>query len=60
MKDNQAEESTETDTIEQKRQAYYRACIAEFQQLGYQEQYLAQLKDDLVPVMGVAPSDENF
>ncbi len=60
MKDNRVEESPETDTTEQKRQAYYRACIAEFQQLGYQEQYLAQLKDDLVPLMGVDPQDKNI
>jgi hypothetical protein len=60
MKDNRVEESPETDTTEQKRQVYYRACIAEFQQLGYQEQYLAQLKDDLVPLMGVNPQDKNI
>ena len=40
-------------TTEQEREAYYRACIAEFQQLGYQEQYLANLTDELVPVLGV-------
>ena len=45
--------------LEQERNAYYRACIAEFQQLGYQEQYLAQLTDDLVPVLGVNPSNKN-
>ena len=45
-------------TTEQERQAYYRACIAEFQKLGYQEQYLAELTDELVPVLGVNPADE--
>ncbi|MCQ8877458.1 hypothetical protein NQT69_05350 [Pseudoalteromonas shioyasakiensis] len=40
-------------TDEQKRQDYYRSCIAEFQQLGYQDQYLEQLGDELVPLLGV-------
>ncbi|MFY8326586.1 hypothetical protein [Pseudoalteromonas sp. ZZD1] len=40
-------------TDEQQRQNYYRACIAEFQQLGYQDQYLEQLGDELVPLLGV-------
>jgi hypothetical protein len=53
-----AEESSEICITEQKRQVYYRACIAEFQQLGYQEQYLATVSDDLIPVMGVSPTDK--
>ena len=38
---------------DEQRQIYYRACIAEFQQLGYQDQYLAQLTADFVPVLGI-------
>ncbi|KTF15658.1 hypothetical protein [Pseudoalteromonas sp. H105] len=40
-------------TDDEQRQLYCRACIAEFQQLGYQDQYLAQLSADLVPVLGI-------
>ncbi|AQQ00304.1 hypothetical protein B0W48_11130 [Pseudoalteromonas aliena] len=53
MKNKRVEEPLEPCTTEQERQAYYRACIAEFQQLGYQEQYLASLTDDLVPAQGI-------
>jgi len=59
MKDKRVDDFSEEGTSEQERNAYYRACIAEFQQLGYQEQYLAQLTDDLVPVLGVNPSNKN-
>jgi hypothetical protein len=59
MKNKRAEESSEICTTEQARQNYYRACIAEFQQLGYQEQYLANLSDDLIPVLGVDPLGKN-
>ncbi|EGI72325.1 MULTISPECIES: hypothetical protein [Pseudoalteromonas] len=59
MKDKRLDDLSEECTSEQERNAYYRACIAEFQQLGYQEQYLAQLTDDLVPVLGVNPSNKN-
>jgi len=59
MKDKRVDDLSEECTTEQKRNAYYRACIAEFQQLGYQEQYLAQLTDELVPVLGVNPSNKN-
>ncbi|MBH0047286.1 hypothetical protein [Pseudoalteromonas sp. NZS11_1] len=59
MKDKRVDDLSEECTSEQERNAYYRACIAEFQQLGYQEQYLAQLTDDLVPVLGVNPSNKN-
>ena len=59
MKDKRVDDLSEEGTSEQERNAYYRACIAEFQQLGYQEQYLAQLTDDLVPVLGVNPSNKN-
>ena len=44
---------------EDARQAFYRACIAEFQKLGYQEQYLAELNDDLVPLLGVNPPEKS-
>ncbi|WP_213610699.1 hypothetical protein [Pseudoalteromonas sp.] len=53
MKVKQVEPLPDENTTEQERQAYYRACIVEFQKLGYQEQYLAELTDELVPVMGV-------
>ncbi|MET6757613.1 hypothetical protein [Pseudoalteromonas sp. NCIMB_1079] len=59
MKDKRVDDLSEECTSEQERNAYYHACIAEFQQLGYQEQYLAQLTDDLVPVLGVNPSNKN-
>ena len=59
MKDKRVDDLSEECTSEQERNAYYRACIAEFQQLGYQEQYLAQLTDDLVPVLGVNLSNKN-
>ncbi|ALQ07122.1 MULTISPECIES: hypothetical protein [Pseudoalteromonas] len=59
MKNKRVEESSELCTTEQERQAYYRACIAEFQQLGYQEQYLANLTDELVPVEGINPHSED-
>ncbi|KAA1158430.1 hypothetical protein NQU47_12625 [Pseudoalteromonas distincta] len=59
MKDKRLDDLSEECTSEKERNAYYRACIAEFQQLGYQEQYLAQLTDDLVPVLGVNPSNKN-
>ena len=57
MKDKRVDDLSEECTSEQERNAYYRACIAEFQQLGYQD--LAQLTDDLVPVLGVNPSNKN-
>ena len=53
MKGKKLEFLSNEGTTEQERQAYYRACIAEFQQLGYQDQYLAQCDDDLVPLFGV-------
>ncbi|MBH0021887.1 hypothetical protein I6F40_16310 [Pseudoalteromonas sp. SWXJ133] len=53
MKDERVEYLSEKCTTEEERDAYYRVCIAEFQQLGYQEQYLAQLTDELVPMLGV-------
>ncbi|MBQ4801041.1 hypothetical protein J8L73_18250 [Pseudoalteromonas sp. MMG006] len=59
MKDNRVDDTPQEHTSEQERDAYYRACIAEFQQLGYQEQYLADLTDELVPVLGVNPTDKN-
>ncbi|WP_372762043.1 hypothetical protein [Pseudoalteromonas sp.] len=59
MKNNRVEDTAIDCTKEQQRQEYYRACIAEFQMLGYQEEYLAELSDDLVPVMGVAPEEHN-
>ncbi|MEL0633184.1 hypothetical protein V6237_10410 [Pseudoalteromonas carrageenovora] len=59
MKNKRTEDFSEVSTTEQERDAYYRACIAEFQQLGYQEQYLADLTDELVPVLGVNPTDKN-
>ena len=59
MKNNRSDESSENCTTEQARQNYNRACIAEFQQLGYQEQYLANLSDDLIPVLGVDPLGKN-
>jgi len=59
MKNKRTEDFSEVSTTEQEREAYYRACIAEFQQLGYQEQYLADLTDELVPVLGVNPTDKN-
>ncbi|GEB70660.1 MULTISPECIES: hypothetical protein [Pseudoalteromonas] len=59
MKNKRTEDFSEVSTTEQEREAYYRACIAEFQQLGYQEQYLANLTDELVPVLGVNPADKN-
>lgn len=33
--------------VEKERQAYYRACILEFQQLGYQDQYLCTIEQQL-------------
>ena len=48
--------SLDSFTNEQQRQNYYRACIAEFQQLGYQDQYLEQLGDELIPLMDVDTS----
>ncbi|WP_404340892.1 hypothetical protein [Pseudoalteromonas mariniglutinosa] len=39
--------------IEQQRAEFYRTCIAEFQLLGYQDQYLAKVSDDMVPLLGV-------
>ena len=59
MKAKRVEYLPDESTTEQQRQAYYRACIAEFQKLGYQEQYLAELTDELVPVMGVNSSTPN-
>ncbi|WP_409423853.1 hypothetical protein [Pseudoalteromonas sp. RW-H-Ap-1] len=59
MKAKRVESLPDKSTTEQEREAYYRACIAEFQQLGYQEQYLAELTDELVPVMGVNSSTPN-
>ncbi|MBH0057403.1 hypothetical protein I6F65_10535 [Pseudoalteromonas sp. SWXJZ94C] len=59
MKNKRVEELPDICTTEQARQNYYRACIAEFQQLGYQEQYLANLSDDLIPVLGVNNTDKN-
>lgn len=60
MNDNQVEKSSDTKSIEEKRQDYYRACIAEFQQLGYQEQYLEQIKADSVPLTGLNPLAKDF
>ncbi|MGB6140587.1 MAG: hypothetical protein WBG55_09705 [Pseudoalteromonas rhizosphaerae] len=54
MKDNKPDSLSEVLSIELQRETYYRACIAEFQQLGYQDQYLEQLTDELVPVLGVS------
>jgi len=59
MKVKRVESLPDENTTEQQREAYYRACIAEFQKLGYQEQYLAELTDELVPVMGVNSSTPN-
>jgi len=53
MKNKRIENPTNNCETEEARQAYYRTCIAEFQVLGYQEQYLAELNDDLVPILGV-------
>lgn len=33
--------------VEKERQAYYRACILEFQRLGYQDQYLCTIDQQL-------------
>ena len=49
MTDKTIEESEELSQTEREREAFYRVCIAEFQQLGYQEQYLASLKDKCAP-----------
>ncbi|MEH6394253.1 MULTISPECIES: hypothetical protein [Pseudoalteromonas] len=54
MKDKKPELPNNAFSTELQREAYYRACIAEFQQLGYQDQYLEQLSDELVPVLGVS------
>ena len=59
MKAKRVESLPDENTTEQQREAYYCACIAEFQKLGYQEQYLAELTDELVPVMGVNSSTPN-
>ena len=59
MKAKRVESLPDENTTEQQREAYYGACIAEFQKLGYQEQYLAELTDELVPVMGVNSSTPN-
>lgn len=53
MKNTPSKYVDENLSDDEQRQAYYRACIAEFQQLGYQDQYLAQCDDNLVPVLGV-------
>jgi len=55
MKDKkqQPEDALNKHTDDEQRQIYYRACIAEFQQLGYQDQYLEHLTDELVPILGV-------
>ena len=44
---------TDTNKSEHQREDFYRACIAEFQQLGYQDQYLAELTDELIPLTGL-------
>ena len=54
MKDKKSVDALEQFSTEEQRQTYYRACIAEFQQLGYQDQYLKQLNDELVPLLGVS------
>ncbi|KPM79886.1 MULTISPECIES: hypothetical protein [unclassified Pseudoalteromonas] len=46
---------TDTNKSEPQREDFYRACIAEFQQLGYQDQYLAELTDELIPLTGLEP-----
>ena len=50
-----SQSSVETTPSEHQREAFYRACIAEFQQLGYQDQYLAELTDELIPLTGLEP-----
>ncbi|MEL0642400.1 hypothetical protein V6260_17515 [Pseudoalteromonas aliena] len=59
MKDKRVGYLSEKCTTEQERDAYYRTCIAEFQQLGYEEQYLAKLTDESVPLMGIGSADKN-
>ncbi|KPH64541.1 hypothetical protein AMS58_12295 [Pseudoalteromonas porphyrae] len=54
MKDKKSVDAQEQFSTEEQRQIYYRACIAEFQQLGYQDQYLEQLNDELVHLLGVS------
>ena len=50
MKKKPSQLSTEANKSEHQREAFYRACIAEFQQLGYQDQYLAEMTDELIPL----------
>ena len=52
MKKKPSQLSTEANKSEHQREAFYRACIAEFQQLGYQDQYLAEMTDELIPLTG--------
>lgn len=44
---------TDTSKSDEQREAFYRACIAEFQQLGYQDQYLAEITDEHIPLTGI-------
>ena len=59
MKNKRIENPINNCETEDARQAFYRACIAEVQKLGYQEQYLAELNDDFVPVLGVNPPEKS-
>lgn len=36
--------------VDKKRQAYYRECIREFELLGYRDQFLREISEDLEAV----------
>tara|TARA_B100000700_G_C14871600_1_gene773683 strand:+ start:776 stop:988 length:213 start_codon:yes stop_codon:yes gene_type:complete len=44
---------TDVAKSDEQRESFYRACIFEFQKLGYQDQYLAELTDEHIPLTGL-------